>query len=170
MIKKIAVGLVIMALSTGVAYAAWTFLGEVKGNVFAVGTLKIEVTGTPIQVTGMPGDPPVTQTVTVKNTGNKAVQVKLSTTNASHTKGACSWVNLGVSATWPDLTTNSYSGSAVVWNGVNGWDIGYVIAGVGKELGVNASMTVTLTAQLDPNAPTEVQGDICNWDETFTSE
>jgi hypothetical protein len=166
MIKKIAVGLILMVVSTGVAYAAWTIFGQVTNNVFAVGTLTTNVSGTALAVAkGMPGDPPVTQTITVTNTGDKDVMVRFNTTPTYNSNGACDYVRLTLSANW-------YSGQIYgpATYTVNEWVSGGTIADGTKPLIKADSMNVTVNAFLDSGAPQSVELGNCTWNETFTSE
>ena len=164
MIKKIGTTLVIMALSAGAAYAAWSIFGQVTNNVFAVGSLTTSVSGTAINKDkAMPGDS-VTQNITVENTGDKDVMVQFTTTPTVNTNGACDYVKLTLSATWDDGQT--YGPATYT---VNQWISGGTIADSTHQLLKTGSMNVVVSAQLDLSAPQTVVLGNCTWDETFTS-
>lgn len=164
MIRKIGMSLIMMAASTGIAYAAWSTFGQVNGNVFAIGTLATLVDGNAIVVNhAIPGGTPAIQSVMLTNTGDQTISVAFKTNPTVNTNSACDYVKLTVSANW---SGGSYPETTYT---VNQWMNQTTIVGTPK-IPLDGNAFVTISGQLDPAAPNEVQGGNCSWDETFFSE
>ena len=169
LLMKVTGIITLMALTAGVVIAgvAWGAYKDITPNVFAAGTLTINVTGDKFNIVdAMPGDM-TNQTVTLTNTGSGKVDVGFNTAVTGSTLNACDYVILTVSATWPDGT---YSATPKT---VNGWATEPVImASAPHQLNKspNNVMNVTVSAQFDPAAPQSVQGGTCNWTETFSAK